>query len=375
VRIAFYAPLKAPDHPVPSGDRQIARSFIAALRLAGHDVALASRLRAFDAHGDAQRQARLRAIGGRLAERLVRRYRDGARPDLWFTYHVHHNAPDHLGAAVSRALDVPYVIAEASVAPRQRDGAWAIGYADALAAVRAADTIVCINPVDVTQVRAARAAGARCDDLAPFIDVDAFAGRAPRRSMPNEPARLVAVAMMRAGAKLASYRVLAQALAQLDDLPWTLDIVGDGPLRTDVEKAFARCASRVRFTGALPAPAVATVLRASDLFVWPAVDEAFGLAFIEAQACGLPVVGGDSPGVAAVVAAERTGLLVPPGDAVAFAAAVRLLLGDPALRERIGCGAFAYARERHDVHAAAAALGALLDDVRARHRSRVEAAA
>ena len=49
------------------------------------------------------------------------------------------------------------------------------------------------------------------------------------------------------------------------------------------------------------------------------------MAFIEAQACGLPVVAGNGGGVASVVAAERTGLLVPVGDAAAFAAAVSRL--------------------------------------------------
>ena len=47
MRIGFYAPLKAPDHPVPSGDRQMARHLMAALGAAGHGVELVSRLRSF----------------------------------------------------------------------------------------------------------------------------------------------------------------------------------------------------------------------------------------------------------------------------------------------------------------------------------------
>ena len=49
MRIAFYAPLKSPDHPVPSGDRQMARLLVAALRHAGHDVEIASELRSYAA--------------------------------------------------------------------------------------------------------------------------------------------------------------------------------------------------------------------------------------------------------------------------------------------------------------------------------------
>ena len=68
MRIAFYAPLKAPNHPVASGDRTMARSFVQALSHAGHEVSLASRLRTFDAKGDPARQVRLRHLGQKIAE-------------------------------------------------------------------------------------------------------------------------------------------------------------------------------------------------------------------------------------------------------------------------------------------------------------------
>jgi hypothetical protein len=59
MRIAFYAPLKPPDHPVVSGDRAMARALIAALRAGGQEVMLASRFRTRDA-GDPERQKRIR---------------------------------------------------------------------------------------------------------------------------------------------------------------------------------------------------------------------------------------------------------------------------------------------------------------------------
>src|SRR5207249_1444990 len=111
-------------------------------------------------------------------------------------------------------------------------------------------------------------------------------------------ARLITVAMMRPGAKLASYRLLADALAQVASPPWELIIVGDGRARPEVEGAFARFdPGQIRLVGCKDAPAVTAWLRASDVFVWPAIDEAFGMALIEAQACGLPVVAGDGGGV------------------------------------------------------------------------------
>ncbi|HEX6136795.1 MAG TPA: glycosyltransferase family 4 protein [Casimicrobiaceae bacterium] len=372
MRIAFYAPLKPPDHPVPSGDRQLARALLEALAGGGHDVAVASRFRSFDARGDHARQQRLAALGARIAERLTTRLARAPAPELWFTYHLHHKAPDLLGPAVSGALRIPYVVAEASVAPRQRGGPWAAGHARALAAVRAADTIVFLNPLDAPQVRSVRAPDAPCEWLAPFIDVAAFAGdarHAPARGAGAGETRLATVAMMRDGAKLASYRTLAAALQRLRDLPWKLTIIGDGPARAEVVAAFAALAGRVRFLGARPATEVAALLRESDVFVWPAVDEAIGIVFIEAQACGVPVVGADAPGVAAVVDAGRTGLLVAPADAAAFADALRRLLLDPRMRERMRNAARAYVRERHDLPAAVSRLDAILRAAVARRRA------
>ena len=103
------------------------------------------------ATGDARRDSRRSDSGS--AERLVRRLRrPAARPDIWFTYHLYHKAPDWLGPAVSRALDIPYVVAEASVAAKQRDGKWAIGYAGSIAAIEAAAATIFFNPVDVAGV-------------------------------------------------------------------------------------------------------------------------------------------------------------------------------------------------------------------------------
>ncbi len=369
MKIAFYAPLKAPDHPVPSGDRAIARGLLDALTLAGHDVTLASRLRTFDAHGDSQRQSRLARIGERVARRLVARFRRTQSPDAWFTYHLHHKAPDHVGPSVSRALRIPYVVAEASIAPRQRDGPWAAGYAASYAAIRSAGNVVVVNPSDMAQVRNARGADAPFAMLAPFIDVARFAGSDGRRQRTAHwPPRLVTVAMMRDGAKLASYRLLAAALARMADVAFTLTIVGDGPVREHVEAAFAPIAQRVTYAGALPPTDIAALLCDSDVFVWPAVDEAIGIAFLEAQACGLPVVGADTPGVASVVAANRSGLLVPPRDAGAFARAVRRLLDDKALRDRMGVEAFGYVRAQHDLPSAARQLDTIVRETVARYR-------
>jgi len=375
MRVAFYAPLKPVDHPVPSGDRQLGQAVLRALRAAGHDAFVASRLRTFDRNGDGWRQARLADIGQRMALRLFRRYRQSAmRPDVWFTYHLYHKAPDWLGPAVSRALDIPYVIAEASAAPKQRDGKWAVGYAASVAAIKDAAATIFFNPVDVPGIRNLRGPAREDECVPPFVDVASFAA-VPAASAADVPRRgrrlrLVTVAMMRPGAKLASYRVLADALARVPSADWELVIVGDGSARTEVNDAFARFdQSQIRRVGFQDAAHVAAWLRSSDIFVWPAIDEAFGMAFIEAQACGLPVIAGNGGGVASVVAADRTGLLVPLGDAAAFARAIERLMTETPLRQRMAAEALAYVTSQHDLSAAAVRLDAVLRRVRAEHGS------
>ena len=129
MRIAFYAPLKSPRHPRPSGDRAIARLFIEAFERGGHTVELASEFRSREGNGDEFLQKRLRDVGQRLGRRLARRLLArplSERPAVWFTYHLYYKAPDWIGPAVARALDIPYIVAEASFAPKRDRPPWQI---------------------------------------------------------------------------------------------------------------------------------------------------------------------------------------------------------------------------------------------------------
>lgn len=358
MRIAFYAPLKPPDHPTPSGDRKVARLLIAALRLAGHEVTLASRLRSYDGSGDVLAQFEIAARGKRTAASLVRRWRDNpAAPELWFTYHLYYKAPDHLGPAVCNALGIRYVVAEASFAAKRANGAWATNHAAVERALRRADRVIGLNSADRDGVLPLLASPRRWTALPPFLDTARYR---PSPRDPDRAPRLVTVAMMRPGDKLDSYRQLGAALTRLRSLAWTLDIIGDGPAREDVAAAKAPLEERISWLGALSDEAVAECLGAADLYVWPAVNEAYGMALLEAQASGLPVVAGRSGGVADIVEHGVTGLLVPPGDIAAFAEAVRLLIDQPRRRAAMGEAALRKVRRDHDLAAAAAQLGAAL---------------
>lgn len=374
MRVAFYAPLKPPDHPVPSGDRRVARLLIAALARAGHDVEIASRLRSYDRDGAVERQRRLAAVGGRLAKRYAARSaaRPAAeRPRAWITYHLYHKAPDWIGPRVAALLGIPYVVLEASVAGKRAGGPWGLGHEAAIAALARAAAVVSLNPADEPGVAPHVGDPGRLHRLKPFLDATPYAAAAQvRRASRVATAQrfnldasapwLLAVAMMRPGDKLESYRILGEALDGLTGRRWQLLVVGDGPARDEVRAALAGLGARVGYAGTQSEAGLAAIYAAADIYVWPAVNEAYGMAILEAQAAGLPVVAGAVGGVGEIVAHGRTGALVKPRDPAALSAALRPLLDDEAQRRAMAQAAAAKVLAEHDLPAAAQALDRIL---------------
>ena len=369
MRIAFYAPLKPPDHPTPSGDRHMARELMAALSERGHAVTLVSRLRALDKAGDLARQREIAGAARAEAARLIAGWiaDPASRPDLWLTYHCHHKAPDWIGPEVAMQLGLPYALVEASIAGKQAHGPWESGHHASIAAVGQAGRIFCPNPGDREGLLPHVAAPSVLVDLPPFLDPAplALAGRDRARYRADWASRLgledngtiwlVVAAMMRADVKRASYGVLGRALRLLPEGPaWRLLVAGDGPARPGIERDFNGLP--VCFAGALEEEALTALMAAGDIFVWPAIGEAFGYALLEAQGSGLPVIAGASPGVAGIVAEGETGLLAPQGDPAAFAAALAGLLGDPDRRQAMRLAALARVAGRHSRAAAGAVL-------------------
>ena len=378
MRIAFYAPMKPPDHPVPSGDRHLARLLLQALRYSGHEPELISRFVSRDGKGDPERQARLKALGEKLAARLVRRLAarpPEARPEAWFTYHVYHKAPDWIGPRVADGLHIPYIITEASSAPKRAGGPWDIGYRGANAAIARADAILTLNSDDWDCLQPIATPPVLHRRMFPFVDAAPFTSAMARRGnlrdtltrdagWPDDTSILLAVGMMRAGAKQGSYEQLAAALPQLSGENWRLLVAGDGPQRGEIEAMLEAAApGRVKLLGALPADRLAEIYALSDILVWPAVDEAFGIALLEAQAAGLPVVAGKARGVPDIIGSGVTGLLPPAGDPGAFAKAVQRLIDDPELRGRMGSAAARRVRAKFDLPTASAMLASTLNTV------------
>ena len=135
------------------------------------------------------------------------------------------------------------------------------------------------------------------------------------------------------------HATLLQALAHLRDAPWTLECVGDGPLRPQAE-ALARdldLADRVDFPGYRPD--VSERLSRAQLFVLATNWESFPRSILEAMRAGLPVVATAVGGTAEAVRDQRTGFLVPRGDAGVLAAQLRRLVLDAPLRIKFGAAA------------------------------------
>ena len=351
--IAFYAPLKAPDHPVPSGDRLMARLLMRAL---GGPVALASDLRAYlPDQNDAAALRTVRDTAEAETERLDRDWREGGPPAAWVCYHPYYKAPDLIGPTICERFGVPYVTVETSLSARRGVGIWAVTQAAVLAGVRLATLNVCLTARDRDGIGEA-APQARTARLAPFVDAAPFLRLTPAPGA----GCLVTVAMMRPGDKARSFAILAEALSRLTDLPWTLTIIGDGPERAATEDLFRPLAPRVAFTGACHRSKIAGALSTACLYLWPGEGEAYGLAYLEAQAAGVPVVAMAAAGVPEVVAQGRTGTLTPPGDAEAYAGAIRHLLTDDAARASLAAGARANVMAHHDIGAATRRLRELL---------------
>lgn len=107
-------------------------------------------------------------------------------------------------------------------------------------------------------------------------------------------------------------------------------------------------AGRVHFPG--PTADVVSVFRTAAVAVHTSWTESFGMALVEAQSCGVPVIAHDLEGMREVVEDRVTGFLVPPGDVAALADRLEQLIADPELRNNLGKAGHDRMRERFSVN-------------------------
>ena len=154
--------------------------------------------------------------------------------------------------------------------------------------------------------------------------------------------------------------VLIDAVRMLADLPLRLTIAGGGPLVAGLKRR-ARGDDRIRVVGAVASDRVGDLYEAADIFAFPSDFDVFGLVIVEAFAAGLAVVASDAPGAVSDLAVPgRNCLLADEHTPPAWAASLRLLVEDGALRRTLGEAARATVQRRWTMdHAADAMLAGL----------------
>jgi glycosyltransferase involved in cell wall biosynthesis len=173
--------------------------------------------------------------------------------------------------------------------------------------------------------RAAALAGSRDHMRVVHLGAEAPEPLPPRREQPTVAVLGHVVARKR-------HEDVLRALAHLDDVRAL--VIGDGPERPRLERLAEELGVRVEWAGQLPPADALRELARCHVMALPSEDEAFGVAYVEAMACGLPVIGCQGEGGPEEIADEGEGmLLVPRRDPQALAVAIREALAGPELGE------------------------------------------
>ncbi|MEU9174141.1 glycosyltransferase [Streptomyces sp. NPDC048420] len=249
----------------------------------------------------------------------------GRRPTV-LTYHA---GSMHKGEADSGAADRLIGLYERAVLPR---------------VFARARRLVAVSPVSLADGHP------HTVRISPGVDTDRFT---PGEPASRRPRTVVYVGRMDRSSAWKGVDVLVRAFAHLvRTVPDArLRLVGDGDALPGLRALATELgvADRLETPGALSGEALMEAVRTAAVLALPSLTEAesFGMALVEAMACATPVVGSEVGGIPHVVDGGETGLLVPPGDPDALAAACAKLLADGDLADRMGAAGRRTAEERY----------------------------
>lgn len=356
MRILFNTPFKPLDHHRLSGDVTIARDLLDYLKQRGHQVQTGPFVPCTWIFWKPWLWPRL-SLARHRALRQARRF--GA--EIVLTYHSYYKAPDLIGPYLKNQ-GLRYALFSGAFAAK-RATAWKTlpGHLLNKRALLAADHIFSNKPSDHGALH-----GLVSEERRTFVgqglplerfDFLPEARAALRREWlentdPEQRPVLVTAAVLRPGVKVHGVEWVIRCVAELVRLGLDplLVVAGEGPGRERLEALAAGIApGRVRFLGLVPRDELKAIFSAGDIFVFPGINEGLGMVYLEAQACGLPVVATSHAGAKDVIRHERTGYLVPPFDMPAFAAACSRLMLDPELRRSLGRGAARFVHMEHDI--------------------------
>lgn len=263
------------------------------------------------------------------------------KPDI---VHAHSTKAGLVGRVAAKLAGLPVVFTAhgwaftEGIADRSRRLAVALERG----AARLSDAIICVSEYDrhlaLQMGVGSESLITRIRNGVPEVRLDP-----PSISSSSDSVRVICVARLDAPK---DHALLLEALATIKDLPWVLELIGDGPLTAKVQQR-ARdlgVADRVAFSGLCND--VPSRLAIADVFVLTSAWEGLPLSILEAMRGSLPVVASDVGGVAESVVDGVTGFLVPKGNKAVLAERLVRLIGDTALRQRMGlAGRDVYERE------------------------------
>jgi glycosyltransferase involved in cell wall biosynthesis len=355
MKIAFYSPNKPLSHPNPSGDLAIARGICAALVASGHECReiIDFRSRWFWTSSRGWIEA-LRAIG------KTYRHTAAFEPEVWLTYHSYYKSPDVIGPLITSLYGIPYVLFQPMYGTKWRkDRLTRTGFYLNRIAMKSCRHAFS-NNLDDLEALSKVIATHKITYLPPGIFPEEFKFDAEARqeirslwSIPEDMPLIMSAARLRRGVKSESIHYLLKSLSRIDGrlVSFKLMIVGDGPMEDEIRSAAGMLLpERTIFVGKVDRKDMSRYYSASDLFVVPGRGESLGMVFLEAQACGLPVVALDTAGVPQVVRKGITALLVPNDEGEAMAEAVRTLILDKSFRSMLGQNGKKFVREERNLH-------------------------
>lgn len=367
-KVFFYSAIKPFDHHTPSGDRLIAQNLIKALQLANYEVSVPSRMISYIKQPDGRllRERRQQAVAE--IERIISAHKND-KPKAFITYHPYCKAPDWIGPAISEYFNIPYITVEACKTGQ-------LGFEehrqDAQKGLLSASAHIYFKQQDREYLESLSIDKDHMYHLPPFLDdlTPPTVTMPTPLDWPKEDPILVTVGMMRAGKKSENYKILAQTLLKIVDLPWRLVIIGDGQEQQQVRTAFNKIPKeKILWTGALPSSDVLSWMKQADAFVWPGWQEPIGMVYLEAASMGLPCIAFKSMGVPLVVEDKVTGLLSEEGSIELYAKNITEILTNKSLRQHLSKNCIEKVKKMHSMSAASHLLELYLETIIDKHKS------
>jgi glycosyltransferase involved in cell wall biosynthesis len=353
MKIAYYMPFKPLGHNNPSGDLIIGTELFHFLRKSGADIRAVSRLRCRWIYLKPYLWPVLFVEIFRILRRCGKE-----KPDIWLTYHSYYKAPDVLGPLCCRLLDIPYVVFQGIYSTKRRRSlkTWAGFHLNRRALLQAA-CVITNKKKDKANLKRLLTED-RILYIPPGLHPHEFHfeehSRREIRGRLRAQGRVVVMtaAMFRPGVKTAgickvikSCRILVARGGNI-----LLLVAGDGKERALLEKkAEAELGDDAVFLGKLSRETMRKYYSAADIFAFPGIEESLGMVFLEAQACGLPVVAYRDWGAGEAVLDGQTGLLSPAAEEDMFTDNLQKLADDTKLRRTMGEAAAIHIGDRHDI--------------------------